>query len=173
MSRTPDSPDGDDIVVRPAFPSDAAALRRIAQWSEIDAWTADQYREEIESENTSAFVCVDDDAIVGFILGRTVPGAEFYAEGEIYNIAVMHGARRKGIGRTLLARAVEVWEENRCGCVWLEVRASNHGAVQFYENNGFSKFSVRRNFYSDPVEDALIMRLGLTEKLSLDRGRIA
>jgi [ribosomal protein S18]-alanine N-acetyltransferase len=75
-------------------------------------------------------------------------------------------ARRKGIGQMLLTGVIERFISKACECIWLEVRSSNSAAVQFYENNGFNRSAIRRNFYSDPVEDAFVMRLDFTGKVA-------
>jgi ribosomal-protein-alanine N-acetyltransferase len=136
-------------------------MQSIAKSADIDAWSVDHYRQETRSNKAIVFVATIDKVIVGFVLGGIVPGNVAGADGEIYNIAVADGSRRKGIGQMLLAEAVEVFNSNECHSVWLEARSSNRKAIQFYENNGFRRCSTRRNFYSNPVEDALIMRLQL------------
>jgi len=161
MSRILGSVNGGHICVRKASPDDAVALRSIAKSADIDAWTVDHYRQETQSNKAIVFVATNDKVIVGFVLGGIVPGNVAGVDGEIYNIAVADSSRRKGIGDMLLAEAVGVFIANECHYVWLEVRSSNRNAIQFYENNGFRRFSTRRNFYSNPVEDALSMRLQL------------
>ena len=163
MSKTQDSPK-DVVGLRSAAGMHAAAIREIANSSGIDAWTVDQYLQEIHSTESIVLVAMFDGAVLGFVLGRVVPGNVAATEAEIYNIAVVNEARRKGIGRMLLAAAIEHFVSKACECIWLEVRSSNSAAVQFYENNGFNRSAIRRNFYADPVEDALVMRLDLTGK---------
>ena len=164
MSRTQDSPKENVVGLRSAGGMHAAAIREIAKSSGIDAWTVDQYLQEIHSTESIVLVAVYGGAVRGFVLGRVVPGNVAATEAEIYNIAVVNEARRKGIGRMLLTGAIEHFISKACECIWLEVRSSNSAAVQFYENNGFNRSAIRRNFYADPVEDALVMRLDLTGK---------
>jgi ribosomal-protein-alanine N-acetyltransferase len=164
MSRTQDSPKENVLGLRSAAGMHVAAIREIAKSSGIDAWTVDQYLQEIHSTESIVLVAMYDGAVLGFVLGRVVPGNVAATEAEIYNIAVVNEARRKGIGRMLLTGAIEHFISKACECIWLEVRSSNSAAVQFYENNGFNRSAIRRNFYSNPVEDALVMRLDLTGK---------
>jgi [ribosomal protein S18]-alanine N-acetyltransferase len=164
MSKTQDSPKENVVGLRSAAGMHAAAIREIAKSSGIDAWTVDQYLQEIHSTESIVLVAMFDGAVLGFVLGRVVPGNVAATEAEIYNIAVRNEARRKGIGRMLLAAAIEHFISRACKCIWLEVRSSNSAALQFYENNGFNRSAIRRNFYADPVEDALVMRLDLTGK---------
>ena len=78
-------------------------------------------------------------------------------EAHIVAIAVREAYRRRGLGETLLAGAIEVALENRQESVTLEVRRSNEGAQALYEKYRFLKVGVRRRYYSDNHEDAIIM----------------
>lgn len=152
------------LSIRKAEPDDAGYIRQIALNSRIDAWTEDQQREETGRSDTVFLTACEDSEIIGFISGRIVPSASEGTDGEIYNIAVAQGSRRKGVGRRLLGNAVKCFASSGCKTVWLEVRESNHNAIRFYENNGFTRATVRRNFYSNPVENAVVMRLTLDGK---------
>jgi ribosomal-protein-alanine N-acetyltransferase len=75
----------------------------------------------------------------------------------INNLAIRPGLRGRGLGRTLLARVLE--EAERLGVVHatLEVRRSNEAARRLYERAGFRLAGVRQNYYTHPIEDALIL----------------
>lgn len=77
----------------------------------------------------------------------------------INNLAVASGFRRKGVGRQLLRAALEMARREGVRSAVLEVRASNLAAQRLYQSFGFRVAGVRRNYYSRPREDALIMRL--------------
>ena len=148
-------------AIRRAEPNDAAEIRRIASTCGIDAWTTEQYREESKRGESVIFVATNGPAILGFISGRIVPSTSNGFDGEIYNIAVLPGARGKKLGWKLLENSIDDFVLKRCNAVWLEVRESNRQAIQFYARNGFTRVATRRNFYSTPVENALVMRLTL------------
>jgi len=78
-------------------------------------------------------------------------------EAHIVAIAVREAYRRQGLGELLLAEALELALANRQEAVTLEVRRSNVGAQTLYEKYGFLKVGVRRRYYSDNHEDAVIM----------------
>lgn len=78
-------------------------------------------------------------------------------EAHLTTIAVRQSARRQGIGELLLISAIELAEERQCRFVTLEVRVSNTGAQALYRKYGFSRTGVRRGYYTDNHEDALIM----------------
>ena len=73
------------------------------------------------------------------------------------NVAVVPEERRRGIARTLLTRLFELTEGDGRRGYTLEVRVSNVGAIQLYEGLGFRSRGIRRGYYTDNREDALIM----------------
>jgi ribosomal-protein-alanine N-acetyltransferase len=92
--------------------------------------------------------------VQGFVLVRALAD-----EMEILNLAVDPNAHRQGIGGRLVQQAIE--EVRRAGVkrVYLEVRESNAAARAFYSNAGFTELRRRKNYYSQPVEDALLLVL--------------
>lgn len=92
----------------------------------------------------------------GFIAARVAAD-----ECEIQNLAVTPAYRRRGVARRLVEHALA--EARRAGArrCWLEVRASNAGAIAFYRAMGFRRAGLRRAYYSAPVEDGLVMSLEL------------
>ena len=78
-------------------------------------------------------------------------------EGEITNVSVLPAFRGQGISRKMLGRLFEEAGERGTGTFTLEVRAGNTPAIRLYESFGFKTEGIRRAFYRDPVEDALIM----------------
>jgi ribosomal-protein-alanine N-acetyltransferase len=97
-------------------------------------------------------------SLAGYIVARM--GAD---ELHINNVAVREIYRRRGIGRSLLDRILE--EGTRAGvtCAFLELRAGNHAALALYENCGFRVTARRPKYYSEPVEDALVMMIQLSQ----------
>lgn len=78
-------------------------------------------------------------------------------EGYITNIAVKEKFRNKGVGNALLTELINAVKDGGGEFISLEVRESNEKAVRLYEKNGFEKVGVRKDFYSSPKENALIM----------------
>ena len=77
------------------------------------------------------------------------------------NLAVLPEYRRRGFGRLLLAALVGFARAKEAVFVTLEVRESNTPAVSLYRALGFQQTGVRKNFYRDPTEDALILTLSM------------
>lgn len=80
-----------------------------------------------------------------------------FEEGEIMNVAVRKEYRRKGVAGKLMKELLSRAEKRGAARFILEVREGNLPAIRLYESLGFLHAGRRRNFYSDPAEDALIM----------------
>ena len=78
-------------------------------------------------------------------------------EVHLLNISVEPARRRRGVGAALVSHLLDVAYSERRRSVSLEVRASNTGAMQLYEGFGFVKIGVRKRYYEDNQEDAVIM----------------
>jgi ribosomal-protein-alanine N-acetyltransferase len=78
-------------------------------------------------------------------------------EAHIVTLAVREGQRRRGLGELLLLAAIEVAMAHKHEVMTLEVRRSNQAAISLYEKYGFNRVGVRRCYYADTHEDALIM----------------
>ncbi|HSL69543.1 MAG TPA: ribosomal protein S18-alanine N-acetyltransferase, partial [Longimicrobiales bacterium] len=103
----------------------------------------------------------DADLVVGEAAGKVVGYAAFWAvldQGELGNVAVAARWRRKGVGRTLVRAILARAAERGVREIFLEVRVSNHAAQKLYQRHGFAEVGRRRNYYLEPLEDALVMR---------------
>ena len=80
-------------------------------------------------------------------------------EGEILNLAVAEGGRRRGLGRALVQAIVDALAERGVRQVYLEVRESNAPARGLYAAFGFKDVGRRKAYYRRPVEDAIVLRL--------------
>jgi ribosomal-protein-alanine acetyltransferase len=89
---------------------------------------------------------------VGFVILRC-----FADDGELLQIAVDRDARRCGVADLLLNAALEYSQEKNLRAVFLEVRKSNDAAVALYKKHGFKSVRLRKDYYSNPLEDALVM----------------
>lgn len=119
-------------------------------------WSADMLREEL---GKGIFLVAEQDgAVAGYVGCQTV-----LDEGYITNVAVSPDCRRQGIGRALIAELTERAKWAGLAFVTLEARASNAPAITLYEGAGFRRVGVRKNFYTAPAEDAVLMTLFLKE----------
>ena len=83
-------------------------------------------------------------------------------EGCLNSIAVSEAYRRQGIGRLIIGKMTEIFAESGIKTISLEVRESNTAAVTLYERCGFQKAGIRRDFYREPKENAIIYLKGLS-----------
>jgi ribosomal-protein-alanine N-acetyltransferase len=124
-------------------------------------WSRSHYIDALASEPQPRLLLVaeregDQQGIVGFIMARVV-GDEW----EIENVAVSPPMQKKGLGGTLLASLVERARQARSARILLDVRASNAAAIALYEKHGFRQDGIRKDYYSNPTEDALLFSLSL------------
>ena len=119
-------------------------------------WSADMLRAEL---GKGIFLVAEQDgAVAGYVGCQTV-----LDEGYITNVAVSPDCRRQGIGRALIAELTERAKRAGLAFVTLEARESNAPAITLYEGAGFRRVGVRKNFYTAPAEDAVLMTLFLKE----------
>lgn len=110
---------------------------------------------------------------VGFLCTGSIPpegstGVTAYGgmlvavdEGQITNIAVHPACRRQGLGRAILTSLIRYAKSAHLASITLEVRPSNEAALRLYRHAGFVEVGRRKNFYTKPTEDALILELNL------------
>jgi ribosomal-protein-alanine acetyltransferase len=146
------------MVVRPITSADVDAVANLdATTSGLAHWQRDDYARA--AEPCSAIQCrVAEVAgkIVGFITARTT-----LRETEILNIAVVSTQRRQGIATKLVQDQLNVPGTT---VLFLEVRESNSAARAFYEKIGFRETGRRRAYYSNPTEDALLLRRDISSR---------
>ncbi len=143
-------------AIRFREPGDIPAILRIQDSSrEAAQWPQSAY-ENLGRIGQQAWVAEHEGHLVGFLVARAMA-----SEMEILNLAVEPNVRRKGIGHALLREALSWAVQNGAGRAFLEVRASNSAARQFYEAHGFASAGVRANYYRDPIEAALLLTCSL------------
>lgn len=118
-----------------------------------DPWSENSVRSELENPLSLWLVAESDGAVIGYVGSQSVLG-----ESDMMNLAVSPSARRCGVGRALVVELVSRLGEQGNYQLTLEVRASNDGAQQLYQQLGFLEVGRRKNYYSNPKEDALILR---------------
>ena len=90
--------------------------------------------------------------VVAYIIGRVIA-----PEGEIYRIATKEEYRGRGIAYRLLDYAVKCERGRGLETLFLEVRSKNVPARNLYHSYGFREMGVRKNYYSNPADDAIVM----------------
>ena len=149
-----------DFEIQPARSTDIPAIKAIEIECGLSPWTLAAYASELK--RSDAVVLTAHSAsrdVIGFILGRVPKQANDQAE--ILNIGTLPLFRNRGIGSGLLNEFRSICLKRRISVIWLEARASNQSAIDFYHLHGFVRRGLRPNFYTDPVEDAELMSLSL------------
>lgn len=140
------------IVYRRMRPEDVPFISRLEEETFSMPWSAKSFLRMIEQEDTAYFVAEEDGRILGGCGLLLIAG-----EGNITNVAVAPGARRRGVATGLLAYLMAEGDRNGLTAYTLEVRVSNAAAIGLYEKLGFVSEGIRPRFYEKPTEDALIM----------------
>lgn len=126
-----------------------------SQSPEIARWSRKDY-ERVVHGNFAGWIAQAESGVIGFLIARNVAN-----EMEILNLAVARGARRRGAGSALLHEAVSLARLGGVRRAFLEVRETNLSAIHFYARHGFAATGRRLRYYSDPVEDALVLSSSL------------
>jgi ribosomal-protein-alanine N-acetyltransferase len=139
-----------------ADPIDAGRIVQIDPSVYRAGWTEAGIRDFLARPEARGGLAWDSTAVMGYYLARLVP-----PEAELLLIATLPHCRRRGIGTELLSHLLVEAERTGCSRCFLEVRVSNEPAIRFYQHNGFRAVGVRKNYYSAPLEDAVVMVRGL------------
>jgi ribosomal-protein-alanine N-acetyltransferase len=145
---------------------DLLEVVEIEALSGLSLWGWDAYHKELQSEQDVIMLVArrqtagsgpgDPAGIAGFIISRLIAG-----ELHVNNVAVRAEFRRQGIAAQLLEAVIDWGSRNHARMALLEVRAGNTAAQALYSRCGFQVVGRRRRYYSQPVEDALLMSLSL------------
>jgi [ribosomal protein S18]-alanine N-acetyltransferase len=139
--------------VRPFQPGDAGAVSEVCCLSPQAAqWPKESY-DLAHSSGQIVRIAEIDGRICGFLVARVIAD-----QAEILNTAVDPARRRKGIGSALLSSAISAAQAQNARNIYLEVRESNSAALSFYRLHGFQKTAERRDYYSRPTENALVLK---------------
>ena len=121
-----------------------------------DSWGMIGLKESLYQNHTVLLGAWEEEKLVGYVI--------FYFaadEGEIVRIAVEPSMRRKGVASHLLLELENICEEKKIVKMLLDVRETNETAIEFYKSHGFTEDGIRKNFYTKPEEDAVLMSRGL------------
>jgi [ribosomal protein S18]-alanine N-acetyltransferase len=132
---------------------DLDAIERIERASYPTPWSRSMFATELAKPSSLSLGAVDDaDRLMGYlVLSRYVDAWH------VMNVAVAPESRRQGVATALLRRLLDDTRHDAQRGYTLEVRVSNVGAIALYEGFGFRTKGVRRGYYTDNREDALIM----------------
>ena len=140
------------MIVRRAGLSDVSAVAALEHAEFPDGADEAMLARLWETDGGVILIAEEGGDLLGYVWARFV-----LDEGDIGNIAVAPGFRRRGAGAALLKALLEEAERRQAAVVQLEVRESNLAARRLYEKNGFETVGKRKNYYEKPAEDAILM----------------
>ena len=153
-----------EIIITRMSEHDLLEVVEIEEQSGLSRWGWAAYYAELQGGNRDLMLIakqaeaavVESGPIAGYIVARETAG-----ELHINNVAVRPEFRRRGIGEALLSRVIKEARQRNANAAFLEVRSANHAAQALYEKSGFRAIARRANYYSEPLEDAVVMSLVL------------
>jgi [ribosomal protein S18]-alanine N-acetyltransferase len=141
------------VELRRLDAADLDLVEAIERESYRTPWSRSMFDAELRKPSSLALgAFAEDDVLVGYAFV-----SRYVDAWHVMNVAVADAFRRRGIASALLGRLFEVTESDSRRGYTLEVRVSNTGAIRLYERLGFEPRGIRRGYYTDNREDALIM----------------
>ncbi|MBM6615547.1 ribosomal protein S18-alanine N-acetyltransferase [Desemzia sp. RIT804] len=122
-------------------------------------WSVLGFEEDLKTAQAHYGIVLFNNRCIGFIGYHSILG-----EAEITNFVIAKQFQRQGTALKLLQRCLEKLNTENVEQVFLEVRESNQNAIQLYQKCGFQKIGIRKNYYTQPIENALIMQLAFKAK---------
>ena len=138
-----------EIIISTATYDDISAIATIENLSFSTPWSENAIKESMDAE-TDFYVARSNNTVVGYMGLSKIVG-----EGYVTNVAVLPQYRGLGIGEKILRYAID--DSKDLEFISLEVRASNNVAISLYKKLNFEQVGLRKRFYTNPIEDAIIM----------------
>ena len=139
------------MIISKITKSDLPRICEIERLSFTHPWSEESVSASFENQSDVFFAAKENGVIKGFLLL-----SDYGEDGYLVNIAVDPACRRRGVARELMNYLID-YVCHRFNFLSLEVRASNTPAIALYGDFGFEPAGLRKSYYSDPVEDAVIM----------------
>jgi [ribosomal protein S18]-alanine N-acetyltransferase len=153
----------DLFELRDMAPADLGIVVAIEQASYSVPWSEATFRGLLRRRDAEMVVATRAGAVVGYAVLWCV-----LDEAELGNVAVSEGERRGGLGERLVREMITRSAARGIRDIFLEVRPSNHSARRLYARLGFVQVGQRRNYYQEPVEDALVLRRPVRDDITPD-----
>lgn len=140
-------------MILPMNESHVSAVAELEKLCFSAPWSERSIAAELKSQWSLWLVEEREGVAIAYVGSQSCP-----PEADVMNVAVSPAYRRQGIGEGLMVALMEALREREIESLTLEVRASNEAAIALYDRLGFQQVGRRPNYYTDPREDALIMR---------------
>ena len=143
------------MIIRRSLPSDARAIAELEKEIFSDPWSEKDIAAAISVSGAMCYTALGDDGVLyAYVLGRIIA-----PEGEIYRVATAPERRGRGIAFRLMTYAVKTEKGHGLVNLFLEVRSRNLAALKLYSALSFKQIGLRKNYYMDPPDDAILMML--------------
>jgi [ribosomal protein S18]-alanine N-acetyltransferase len=146
----------DQVVFRSAAPIDLPLIHELEHTHGYARWFENDFAKELSNPLSHTELALTNERPIAFLITW-----EIVFELHIQNIVVHTTFRRCGIAQDLIERALHVARQKRLVSVHLELRHNNKAAFRLYQKLGFHTDGVRHQYYTDTLEDALLMNLEL------------
>ena len=140
------------MIIRKMTADDVKHAAEIEKLCFVHPWSEQSIKDEMDKENSVFLMAFEDENPMGYV-GLSV----VFDEGYMGNLAVIESYRRKGTGRALMNELLDQCQSLDLAFATLEVRSSNTPAVSLYKSLGFNEVGRRKNYYKEPLEDALLL----------------
>ena len=140
------------MEIRRSVPADAKEIAAAEAEIFSDPWSERDITDAISQSGSMCYSALSDGKVIAYIIGRQIS-----PEGEIYRIATVPSKRRCGIAYRLLDYAVKCERGRGLEALFLEVREKNIPARNLYKSYGFREIGMRKNYYKNPTDNAIIM----------------
>ena len=140
------------IEIRPLGLSDLNSIDSIERRAYRTPWSRSMFASELAKASSICLGAWEGERLVGYVVN-----SRYVDAWHVMNVAVDPDFQRRGIATRLLERLFELTRDDQRRGYTLEVRVSNRDAIGLYENLGFVRQGIRRAYYTDNREDALIM----------------
>lgn len=138
--------------IEPMNSSHVEGIFEVSKLSLAESWNIESIEKELSNKLAKYLVALDGNKVIGFV-GMWI----VFDEGDITNIAVHPDYRKQGVGNLLMDSLIALCKESNITSLTLEVRESNLPAQNLYKKHKFTEEGVRKNFYDNPKENAIIM----------------
>ena len=138
--------------IRPMLLSDVEVIRSLERDIFSDAWSENNIKDSIESKFDYCVVIEEDYRVFAYIIFRVNMD-----EAELFRIATDKNSRNVGFAHELMNFMISYLRDMKVKKVFLEVRCQNKDAIRLYEDYGFKKLGIRKEYYNNPTDDALLM----------------
>jgi [ribosomal protein S18]-alanine N-acetyltransferase len=143
----------DSFVFRYMTEEDIDQILEVEHASFATPWSREAFYNEIYQNKFAVYIVLEeDDKIIGYCGAWVV-----IDEAHITNIAILPSYRGRQLGEALLRKMMSIAKDMGARSMTLEVRVTNHVAQSLYRKLGFQNGGIRKNYYSDNQEDALVM----------------